>query len=96
MGRGAWRMGHGAWSMGHGAWGMGRGAWSMASKEFGSRNYLISEVGLRNWENRAQSTFSAAADLKSGQFNRNRNSSMTNVECRLTNVELRNSFYFIC
>ena len=33
---------------------------------------------------------------KSGPSNRKRNSSMTNDECRLTNVELRNFFYFIC
>jgi hypothetical protein len=55
-------------------------AWGMALKEFRSRNYLNSEVGLRNWENRAQSTFSAAADLKSGQFNRKRNPEKANVE----------------
>ena len=37
---------------------------------------------------------SGAAGMKSGQINLKRNSSMTNVEGRLTNVELRNSFYF--
>jgi len=36
-----------------------------------------------------------AASLKSGQSNLKRNFSSTNVECQLTNVELRNSFYFI-
>ena len=42
---------------------------------------------------------SPAAGLKSGQSNRKRDSSMTNVECRLIRrrrIELRNSFYFIC
>jgi len=39
---------------------------------------------------------STAAALKNGQSDRKRNPSKTNVECRLTNVELRNSFYFIC
>ncbi len=33
---------------------------------------------------------------KNGRSDRKRNSNMTNDECRLTNVELRNSFYFIC
>jgi hypothetical protein len=38
---------------------------------------------------------SPAAGQKNGLSNRKRNSSMTNTECRLTNVELSNSFYFI-
>jgi hypothetical protein len=45
------------------------------------------------------SRFSPAAGLKNGQFNRKRNSSMINVECRLIRrrrIELRNSFYFNC
>jgi hypothetical protein len=37
---------------------------------------------------------SAASGLKNGKSNGKRNSSPTNVECRLTNVELRNSVYF--
>jgi len=36
------------------------------------------------------------APIADAAGDRERNSSMTNVECRLTNVELRNSVYFIC
>ncbi|CAB1070787.1 hypothetical protein D1AOALGA4SA_1041 [Olavius algarvensis Delta 1 endosymbiont] len=41
------------------------------------------------------SGFSGATGQTNGRSNRKRNSSATNVECRLTNVELRNPFYFI-